>query len=80
MRINFLLVTGKCFNGSFIQILHFGQTNAVLTGNNTTQFASQRHHLIHNTLSFMHHLIVVGVDWNISMHIAITSMHVGSRK
>jgi len=48
----------------------------MLSGDHSVQGERQRHHLIHHPVCFLQHQVVVRVDRNIGVHIAITGMHV----
>ena len=57
--INQFFVLCKRFYSILIQVLHFSYTDAVFSGDDTTQIFCQKHDLIDYAISLMHHFIIV---------------------
>ena len=49
----------------------------MLAGDHTVERCSQCHHPVHDPLCFVQHIVVVGVDRDIGMHITVAGVHVG---
>jgi len=78
--VYFIFVAGKWINRRLIQELHFGNTDTMLTWNNTIQVACQCHYSRYRSMRILHHAVVIWVDRNISMHVAVTGMHMQGNK
>ena len=48
----------------------------MLAGDNAAQGSRQGHDTRYRLVSFLQHLVVIGVDWQIGMYIAVAGMHV----
>ena len=75
-RVHLCLVAGK--GGDFLvrQKLQLGDANAVFAGNDAVERARQRHDAGHRLVRGLQHHIVVAVDGNVGVHVAVPGVHV----
>ena len=59
-----------------IQKFDFRETDTVLTGNGASEPLYGFHHQLHGFFAELHHLIVVGIERNVGVDIAVAGMHV----
>ena len=78
LGIDSLPVTGKFFHNRCIEILQFGNADAVFPGNHTAKRNDLLHHLIDDLVGAFEHGTVVRKHGNVHMNVAVASMHVGS--
>jgi len=77
VRIDFFLVGGKCRGVFRVKVAVLGQADAVLAGDDATKGDGEAHHLVDDPLGLVQHRVVVGVDRDVGVHVAVASMHVG---
>ena len=75
-RVNLGLVVGERLQFGIGQEFKLGDANAVLARNHAVQAARQRHDAFDGAVGRLQHLIVVAVDGNVGVHIAVTGVHV----
>ena len=75
-RIHALLVFGEGLQGAGGQVLDLGQPDAVFPGDHAPQGDGQVHDAIDDAFRLLEHLIVVGVDGDVGVHVAIAGVHV----
>ena len=76
LRVHPGLVIGKGLQLLVAQKLHLGDADAVLTRDHTAQAAGQRHDALDGPMRGLQHVVVVAVDRQVGVHIAVASMHV----
>ena len=76
LGIDSLLVVAKL--GEFLggQELELGDADAVFTRDDAVERAGQRHDAHHRLIGLLQHRVVVGIDRQIGVHIAVAGMHV----
>ena len=79
LGIDARFVVGKRLELLLTQILELGDANPVFSRNHTIQRPRQRHDAVHRLMCGFEHVVVVAVDWQIGVHIAVACMHVQSR-
>ncbi|KES12310.1 hypothetical protein SASC598O11_002860 [Snodgrassella alvi SCGC AB-598-O11] len=57
------------------QVVDFGNADAVLTGNNAVKAARQCHDAVYGMMGSLQHVVVVGINRDVGMDIAVTGMH-----
>ncbi|MNV08932.1 hypothetical protein D3C71_994100 [compost metagenome] len=75
-RVHLALVLGKGAQLFVGQKLQLGDANAVFARDHAVQAARQHHDARHGLVRGLQHLIVVAVDGQVSVHIAVARMHV----
>ena len=76
IRVNFLLVGAEGADFFFRQEFKLGDANPVFAGNHAIERARQMHDAFNRLVGRLQHVVVIRVDRNIGMHIAVTGMHV----
>ena len=76
LRVHPGLVIGKGLQLLVAQKLHLGDADAVLPRDHTAQAAGQRHDALDGAMRGLQHVVVVAVDRQVGVHIAVASMHV----
>ena len=75
-RVNLGLVVGERLQLGIGQELKFGDANAVFARDHAVQATRQGHDALDRAMGGLQHLIVVAVNRNIGVHIAVASVHV----
>jgi hypothetical protein len=75
-RIDLLLVGAEGADFFFGQEFELGDADAVLAGNDSVQSARQMHDAFDRPVRRLQHLVVVGVDRDVGMHVAVAGVHV----
>ena len=75
-RINFFFVALEWCDFLVGQEFQFGQPNAVLTRDDAVERARKRHDARNGRIGLLQHFVVVAVDGNVGVHIAVAGMHV----
>src|ERR1700675_171257 len=76
LRIDAVLVGTKLRELRVGKILQLGNADAVFAGNHAVQVAGNAHDPRHNAIGCVQHRVVVRVDRNVGMHVAVARMHV----
>jgi hypothetical protein len=76
LRVHATLVVRERLQLGVGQELQLGDANAVLARDHAVQAAGQHHDALHRTVRGLQHFIVVAVDRDVGMHIAVAGMHV----
>ena len=79
-RVYSLFVLRETSNGIITEIIEFGNANTVLPRNHAIERSCQLHDSRHRLIGLLEHRIIVRVDRDIGMHIAITGMHMQGDK
>ena len=80
VRINTFFIGFKGTEAVPVQVLQFGNTNTVLAGNDPAQRGCQVHDPLNDLFCLVQHGVVIGIDGNVGMHVAIAGVHVGGDK
>ena len=75
VRINALFVILECSNALGGQELELGDADAVFAGNDTVQRGSEPHDACNCLGGFLQHGVIVGIDGDVGVHIAVTGVH-----
>ena len=75
LRVDPLFVVGKRLQFRVSEELQLGNTNAMFTGNHATQRTRQHHDAFDCCMRGLQHVVVVAVDGNIGVHVAVAGMH-----
>ena len=76
MRVNPGLVLGKRAQLLVAQKLQLGDADAVLARDHAAQAAGQRHDAFDGAMRGLQHVVVVAVDRQVGVHIAVAGVHV----
>lgn len=76
LRVDPCLVIGKGLEFFVGQELQLGNTNAVFTRNDAVQAARQHHDARHRFVGGLQHVVVVAVDGDVGVHVAVARVHV----
>ncbi|OIQ78441.1 hypothetical protein GALL_398520 [mine drainage metagenome] len=76
IRVDPLLVLGKGRDGLVVKVFQLGEPNAVFAGNHAAQIGGQAHDARHGSVGFLQHAVIVGIDRDVGMHVAVAGMHV----
>ncbi len=76
LRINLGLVGMERRNFLCGEEFVLGNPDAMLAGNHPAQPACQHHDACHGSIRFAQHLVMVGVDWQVGVYIAVAGVHV----
>ena len=76
MRVDLSLVVGKGLHLAWAQELELGDTNAVLTRDDAIEVFGHLHDASHRNVGLLQHVVVIGVDGDVGVHVAITRVHV----
>ena len=79
MRVDARLVIGKGLQFGVSQISQLGNAYAVFARNHTIQRPRQSHDAVYRFMRSLQHRVVVAVDRQIGVHIAVARMHMQSR-
>ena len=69
-------VVGKGLQLCVAQKLQLGNANAVFTRNDAIQRPGQGHDALDSAMRHLQHVVVVAIDRNVGVHIAVTGVHV----
>ena len=75
-RINLALVVDERCDFCRGQVFEFGDADAVLAGNDAIEAPRQGHDPRDSGMCLAQHRVVVGIHWNVAVHVAIARMHV----
>ena len=75
-RVDTVLVGSELGDLLRLQKIELGDADAVLAGDHPAQIFRQVHDAVHRTIGLLQHGVVVRVDRNVGMHIAVARMHV----
>ena len=73
--IRLLLVRFEFVDFPGIEKIDFGDADAVLARNHAVQRHDEPHDARHRVTRFLQHLVVVGVDRDIGVHVAVAGVH-----
>src|SRR5690606_31013826 len=76
LRIDAPLVVLEGLQFVLSQELELGQADAVFTGNHAVEVAGDLHDARHRFVGFLQHAVVIGVDRNVGVHVAVAGVHV----
>ena len=79
MRVYARLVVGKGLQFGVSQKSQFGNAYAVLARNHAVQRSRQSHDAVNRFMRGLQHRVVIAVDRQIGVHIAVACMHMQSR-
>ena len=76
LRIDFLLVAHEALDRFVFQKFQLGEADAVLARDHAAQVACQVHDARHRRIGGLQHGVVVGIDRQIGVHVAVAGVHV----
>jgi len=76
LGIDALLVAAKCSEFRVGKIFELGDADPVFTGDHAVQGAGDAHDPRHRAVRGVQHGVVVGIDRNVGVHIAVAGVHV----
>ncbi len=76
IRIDSLLIVNKALQVLRRHIADLGDPDTMLTGNHPAEFSGQGHDAVNDTLRLLHHPVIVGIDGDIGVYVAIAGVHV----
>ncbi len=76
VRIDLLLVVAEGADFGFGEKLQLGDADAVLAGNHAIQRTGEVHDALDRLVGGLQHLVIVGIDRDVGMHVAIAGVHV----
>ena len=76
VRIHRLLVGAEIHDLGLVEELELGDPDAVLAGDDPVEPARDAHDASDRCPGRLQHLVIVGVDRDVGVHIAIAGMHV----
>ena len=74
--IDALLVVAEIADLVFGQEFQLGDADAVFAGDHAVQRTRQRHDARHRRVRILQHLVVVGIDRDVGVHVAVAGVHV----
>ena len=79
-RVDLLLVGTEGRNFFLGEKFQFGDADPVLTGNHAIQRAGEVHDALDGFMGRLQHVVIVGIDRNVGMHVTVTGVHVQGDK
>ncbi len=76
LRIDLLLVGAEGADFLFGEEFQLGDADPVFTGNHAIQAARQVHDALDGLVCRLQHVVVVGIDRDVGVHVAIAGVHV----
>jgi hypothetical protein len=76
VRVDLVLVGGEFRQGLVRQEFQLGDADAVLAGDDAVQGFRQAHDARHRLVGGLQHGVVVGVDRDVGVHVAVAGVHV----
>ena len=76
LRIDPLFVVAEVAHFRVGQVFELGDTNTMLARDNAVQRSGQGHNAVDRRMRVLQHVVVIGIDRDICVHIAVTCVHV----